>query len=166
MEEWQVLVLVILLVGALVRSTFGFGDAMVAMPLLSLVVDIRFATPLVGLMAVTISVTILAGHWRDVHVKSVGKLILATLVGIPLGIWILKGVHEDMMKAALGVIVVGFSVFKIFNPARFLLKNDRLVYMFGLGAGILGGAYNVNGVAAAIYGTLRRWDPEKFRATM
>jgi hypothetical protein len=36
----------------------------------------------------------------------------------------------------------------------------------GFIAGILGGAYNTNGPPVVIYGMLRRWDPEKFRATL
>jgi len=49
---------VILFVSALLRSTVGFGDALVAMPLLSLVLagvfaePMKFATPLVGLLAI------------------------------------------------------------------------------------------------------------------
>ena len=166
MEEWQILVLVILFLSALLRSTVGFGDALVAMPLLSLVVDMQFATPLVGLMAITISTVILVRHWRAVQVRSVLKMIGASVVGIPVGILVSKGLHEDVMKGFLGVIIISFSLFKIYNPKLFLLKHDKLVYGFGLAAGVLGGAYNVNGVVAAIYGTLRQWDPEKFRATM
>ena len=33
-------------------------------------------------------------------------------------------------------------------------------------AGILGGAYNTNGPPAVIYGMLKGWPPERFRATL
>lgn len=33
-------------------------------------------------------------------------------------------------------------------------------------AGILGGAYNVGGPPVILYGTLRRWPPAQFRATL
>ena len=33
-------------------------------------------------------------------------------------------------------------------------------------AGVLGGAYNTNGPPVVIYGALRRWPPERFRATL
>ena len=41
-------VVAVLFLGSLVRSTFGFGDALVAMPLLTLLIPIRVATPLVA----------------------------------------------------------------------------------------------------------------------
>jgi uncharacterized membrane protein YfcA len=40
------------------------------------------------------------------------------------------------------------------------------VVPFGLLAGILGGAYNTNGPPVVLYGALRRWPPERFRATL
>ena len=37
---------------------------------------------------------------------------------------------------------------------------------FGFFAGILGGAYNTNGPPVVIYGSLRKWSPATFRATL
>ncbi len=139
---------------------------MVAMPLLTMAVGLNVATPLVGLMGITASATILIRHWRDVHFKSLGLLIVSTLVGIPIGVRLLKGVHEDVMKTGLAIVIIAFSLYKIFRPKLLTLANDKLTVVFGLLSGILGGAYNTNGPPVVIYGTLRRWTPEKFRATL
>ena len=166
MDAFQAVILPIIFVAAFTRSIFGFGDAMVAMPLLSIAVGLNAATPLVGLMGVTISTIILIKHWQDVHFKSVWLLIVYTLIGIPIGVLLLKGVYENVMKSVLAFLIITFSLYKIFKPRLFTLANDRLACVFGLLAGILGGAYNTNGPPIAIYGTLRRWNPEKFRATL
>src|SRR5262249_18832426 len=46
------------------------------------------------------------------------------------------------------------------------LPNDRLAWAFGFGAGVLGGAYGMNGPPLVVYATLRGWSPEHFRATL
>ena len=166
MEAFQTIVLPIVFVATLTRSAFGFGDAMVGMPLLAMTIGLDTATPLVGLMGITASSAIHIGHWRDVHVKSVWPLIVYTLIGIPIGILLLKGVYENVMKTVLALVIIIFSLYKLFKPKLFALANDRLACIFGLASGILGGAYNTNGPPVVIYGTLRRWDPEKFRATL
>jgi uncharacterized membrane protein YfcA len=166
MEVSQTIILPMIFIATLTRSTFGFGDAMVGMPLLVMVIPLDTATPLVGLMGITASSTILIRHWRDVHVKSVWPLVVYTLIGIPIGILLLKGVYEDVMKTVLALVIIIFSLYKLFKPKLFTLANDRLACIFGLASGILGGAYNTNGPPVVIYGTLRRWDPEKFRATL
>jgi len=165
MDAFEV-ILPIVFIATLTRSTFGFGDAMVGMPLLVMVIPLEAATPLVGLMGITASSTILIRHWRDVHIKSVWPLILYTLVGIPIGILLLKGLYENVMKSILALVIIVFSLYKLFKPKLFTLANDKLACIFGLASGILGGAYNTNGPPVVIYGTLRRWAPEKFRATL
>ena len=46
------------------------------------------------------------------------------------------------------------------------LTDDRQAWLFGLSAGVLGGAYGMNGPPLVVYGALRRWSPEHFRATL
>ena len=166
MDAFETIVLPIIFIAALTRSTFGFGDAMVGMPLLVMAIGLNTATPLVGLMGITASATILIRHWRDVHFKSVWPLIVYTLIGIPIGILLLKGLYENVMKSVLALVIITFSLYKLFKPKLFTLASDRLACIFGLASGILGGAYNTNGPPVVIYGTLRQWDPEKFRATL
>ena len=166
MDTPQVVILPIIFIATLTRSTFGFGDALLAMPLLSMAVGLNVATPLVGLMGITTSTTILIKHWREVHFRSLYPLIISTLIGIPIGILLLKGVYENAMKLILAFIIIIFSLYKIFKPKLFTLTSDGSAYIFGLLAGILGGAYNTNGPPVVVYGTLRRWNPEKFRATL
>lgn len=48
-------VLAILFLSNLVQSTFSFGGALVALPLLALVLDVRTATPLMTLLSFTIA---------------------------------------------------------------------------------------------------------------
>jgi len=166
MDAFETVVLPIIFIAALTRSTFGFGDAMVGMPLLTMAIGLNTATPLVGLMGITASATILIKHWRDVHIKSVWPLIVYTLIGIPIGILLLKGLYENVMKSVLALVIITFSLYRLFKPKLFTLASDRLACIFGLASGILGGAYNSNGPPVVIYGTLRQWDPEKFRATL
>jgi uncharacterized membrane protein YfcA len=166
MDMFQAVILPIIFISTFARSTVGFGDAMIAMPLLAMAVGRNVATPLVGLIAITISITILIKQWRNVHFKSVSMLIVSTFLGIPVGILLLKGVYDDVMKLILAIVIIIFSLYKIFKPKLFTLANDKFACVFGFLAGILGGAYNTNGPPVVIYGSLRQWDPAKFRVTL
>src|SRR4051794_607541 len=61
---------------------------------------------------------------------------------------------------------MGFAVHPFLTPRTCVLKSDRLAWLFGFNAGVLGGAYGMNGPPLAIYGSLRRWKPDDFRATL
>jgi uncharacterized membrane protein YfcA len=71
-----------------------------------------------------------------------------------------------VVKAALAIIIMAFSIHALLNRDRHTLDDDRLAWLFGFQAGVLGGAYGMNGPPLAIYGSLRRWQPEHFRATL
>jgi uncharacterized membrane protein YfcA len=165
--EWVVaVVLAVIFTATLIRSSFGFGEALVAVPLLALVIDVKVAVPLAVLVSVTVALVILLQDWHKVHVDSAWRLVLATLFGIPLGLQLLTAVAEPIVKATLAVIIIAFSVYCLVSRTPFLLKTDRLAWAFGFGAGVLGGAYGMNGPPLVIYGALRRWSAQHFRATL
>jgi uncharacterized membrane protein YfcA len=165
MEIRFFIVVGILFLSSLCRSTFGFGDAMIAMPLLTISLGIKTATPLVALIGTSIAVSILLKQWTNVDIKSAWRLIISSLVGIPIGLLYLKNVNEDLVKLILAFFIILFSVYNVARPGLYL-RSEKYSFFFGLIGGILGGAYNTNGPPVIIYGTLRKWNPSKFRATL
>jgi hypothetical protein len=166
MEPSTLGVVVILFIAVLTRSTFGFGEALVAMPLLALVLPVEVAAPLVAFVSTTTSAAVLAQDWRSVHARAAGRLLAASLVGIPLGLLLLTQADERIVKAALALVIIGFSGFCLLGQRPLALHGDGLAWIFGLFAGVLGGAYNTHGPPLVIYATLRRWSAEEFRATL
>jgi uncharacterized protein len=92
--------------------------------------------------------------------------VLSTLFGIPLGLLLLKTVPEWIVKMILGTLIIAFALYSLAGRKPGELTNDRLAPFFGFAAGILGGAYGMNGPPLVVYGVLRRWQPAQFRATL
>lgn len=160
------MIIVILCLGALVRSTLGFGEALVAVPLLALLMPVERAAPVVVLMSVSIATLILIQDWRKVHLQSAAHLIVSTFLGIPVGLWLLHRLPANGVKGGLALIVVAVSIHGLRKRHVRTLGDDRLAWFFGFNAGVLGGAYGMNGPPLALYGALRGWRPEEFRATL
>jgi uncharacterized membrane protein YfcA len=156
----------VVFVATVIRSAFGFGEALIAVPLLALVIPVAVAAPLAVLVSITVAAVIVAQDWRHVHVGSAWRLVVATLFGLPLGLLALTQVPEPAVKATLAVVILAFSTYCLARRTLMELKDDRLAWLFGFGAGVLGGAYGMNGPPLVIYGTLRRWSAEHFRATL
>src|SRR5262245_6359236 len=156
----------VVFLATLVRSAFGFGEALVAVPLLALVIPIPVAVPLATLLSITVAAMILVQDWRKVHARSAWWLVFPTLFGIPLGLLVLTEVAPPMVKAVMAVGIIAFSCYCLSGRRKPQLTADRLAWAFGLGAGVLGGAYGMNGPPLLVYATLRGWTPEHFRATL
>lgn len=165
-DSLTLLVVAVFFGATLLRSALGFGEALIAVPLLAFVLPVRVAAPIAVLVSITVAAVVLAQDWRHVHARSAVRLVLSTLLGIPLGLFLLRTVPEPIVKGLLGVLVVGFAVSALRNRGSYELTDDRRAWLFGLTAGVLGGAYGMNGPPLVVYGTLRRWSPEHFRATL
>lgn len=159
-------VLAILFLATLIRSSFGFGEALIAVPLLALLIPVEVAAPVAALISVTVAGLIIAQDWRHVNFRSAGWLVFSTCFGIPLGLAMLTLLDERAVKAILAIVIIGFSWYCLTSRRPFTLTDDRWAWLFGFTAGVLGGAYGMNGPPLVIYGTLRRWRPEHFRATL
>src|SRR5580698_1040397 len=82
-------ILLIIFVATLIRSAFGFGEALVAVPLLAFFIPLNVAAPLAVLVSITIAAIVVVQDWRHIHLFSTGWLVLPTLFGIPLGVLLL-----------------------------------------------------------------------------
>lgn len=166
MDETTVTVIAVLLLATLIRSAFGFGEALVAVPLLALLIPVEVAAPIAALTSITVAGVVLIQDWSEVHLGSAWRLVVATLFGIPLGLLLLVRVPESLVKGLLAGVILLFSAHSLGRRRPSRLRNDRMAWLFGFGAGVLGGAYGMNGPPLVVYGSLRGWSPRHFRATL
>ena len=142
------------------------------MPLLVMVIELKTATPLVAFVLMTIAAVILLRNWRVADLGAVWRLVLSSCLGIPVGLFLLKGIPEGLMKIFLGILVILFSLYNLANrhlkiiDLRRVSGGSGLAYLFGFIAGVLGAAYNTSGIVITIYATLRDWSPDRFRSTL
>jgi uncharacterized membrane protein YfcA len=161
-------ILAIIFFATFIRSAFGFGEALVAVPLLALYLPLTVAAPLAVLISITIALVVVAQDWRKVHLRSTGWLFASTLLGIPLGLLLLTSSHQKAVKIVLALVILAFSLYSLIGSKPPELKKDSIPWLLGCGffAGILGGAYGMNGPPLVIYGAMRRWSAQHFRATL
>jgi uncharacterized membrane protein YfcA len=158
----------IVFAATLIRSTFGFGEALFAVPLLALALPLRLVTPLVVLLSITIAASVVAQDWRHVHLRGSLGLLLPSLAGIPCGLWLLASPYQLPVKLGLALLIIAFAAYGLLGRKPPHLPSDRLPWLLGCGfcAGVLGAAYGMNGPPLVVYGTMRRWSSQQFRATL
>jgi len=161
-------IVLISFVATLVRSTFGFGESLVAVPLFVLFIPLEVAVPLSVLISVLVALVVVIQDHRDIHIESAKWLIVYAILGIPFGLLILLYGNEYWVKIVLGLLIAGYSVYMLRARNAFRLEADSRGWLFVCGflSGVLGGAYGVNGPPLVVYGNLRQWSAQHFRATL
>lgn len=161
-------IIVVIFIATLIRSTLGFGESLVAVPLLALCLPLTTAVPVSVLMSITVAAIAVVQDWKKIHLKSAGWLVFFTIIGTPAGLWLLTAGNGSFVKAGLGILIILFSLYSLFNKKNIVLRSDGLVWLSGCGilAGIFGGAYGLNGPPLVVYGAMRKWTAQHFRATL
>ena len=161
-------ILTIVFIATLMRSTFGFGESLIAVPLLILIIPIEIAVPLSVLISIFIAAIIVLQDRKQIHFNSAKWLIGFAAFGIPIGLFLLIYGNENITKALLGLLIILYSGYSLLSKNTFKLKTDHKLWLFACGflSGILGGAYGLNGPPLVIYGNLRGWSAKTFRATL
>ena len=159
-------VMAVMFFAAIIRSAFGFGEALVAVPLLAMVLEVETASALVAIAGICNSVILLCTGRDSADWQGAAWLIVSALVGIPIGVYVLTHVPEPLVKRLLAIVVITFALFSLSSRRNFRLTSDYWAVPFGVVAGVLGGAYNTSGPPLVIFGTLRGWSPQQFRSTL
>lgn len=161
-------VLAVMFLATLIRSTFGFGESLFAVPLLALRIPVQMAAPVAVLASITIAAIVVVQDRRKIHLRSAAWLVFATLFGIPIGILMLKAIDPRAIKIVVSGIIITFAAYSLFGRTIPRLKNDSRKWLLGCGfcAGVLGGSCGMNAPPLVIYGAMRRWSAQEFRATL
>lgn len=161
-------ILAIVFIATLVRSTFGFGESLIAVPLLALLIPIEIAVPLSVLISILIAGFVVVQDRKQIQFKSAKWLIIFAALGIPFGLLLLIHGNENLTKLVLGIFIVLYSIYSLLskNSFRSIRDNKYLLFFCGFLSGILGGAYGLNGPPLVVYGNIRQWTAKDFRATL
>jgi len=148
------------------QSVSGFGIALVAMSILPAIVGIQTATPLVALIAIVLELYLFMRYRNAFNLQAIWRIILASLVGIPIGLYALKRVNPEIIVTFLGIILVAYAVYGLIQLTLPELEHPYWGFLMGFISGIIGGAYNTVGPPVIIYGNCRGWPPNEFKSNL
>jgi uncharacterized membrane protein YfcA len=162
-------VLGIVLGATVVQRVVGFGDALLAVPLLTFVVPLKSAVVIVLLIGTVTTTWLLLRFRSQVEWRTTRLLGAGTVVGLPVGVVILSVVSAIALRLALGVVVCIAAAW-IIASSRWLGRpggphTSRTVAM-GVFSGVLSTSLATNG-PPLVY-ELRRTGlvDDQFRATI
>jgi uncharacterized membrane protein YfcA len=162
----EALVVIVVFCASFVQTLSGFGFALMVMPLITFALGLRTAAPLVALAGLTLYTVNLLRHRAAFNLKEVLPVGIAAALGVPVGVWVLANANETLVRQLLGLMLVAYASYALARPKAPRLQSRRWAYPAGFAAGCLGGAYNTPGPPAIVYGSLRRWPKDEFRAAL
>ncbi|MEL6430702.1 MAG: sulfite exporter TauE/SafE family protein [Planctomycetota bacterium] len=140
------------LAGSLVKSISGVGLPLIAIPVISMLVDIETAVAVTALPNLALNLALV--YRERAHAaesRDLGVLGITNVVGAVLGTVALVSFPEEPLVAGLILVVVVYALRYFTNPAFHLerARARRLAPGVGLVAGVMQGAVGISGPVVA-----------------
>jgi uncharacterized membrane protein YfcA len=158
-------VIVIICIAAVLQSISGFGFSLLAMPLLSIFVDIQDAVVIATLCGIFTNAVHLRKDFQLVERSIARRISLSALIGMPLGVVVLSVFSATHMRAIIGAVIV---VLVFLMMRNFVLKTENSTVDIVLGAfsGLLATSVSTNGPPLVFLLQSKQLDPWRLRATL
>ncbi len=146
----------------------GFGASILIVPVLAQLLPLKFVVPMLVLLDFTALLMMRANQATQARdLGEIRSMLPFMLVGMALGVYLLKVAPERWLMLALGVFVAGYALFT-------LLRNKgvggTIARRWGAPVALLGGIgsslFGTGGPVYAIYVSRRLHDAGVMRATM
>jgi hypothetical protein len=151
--------------GGLANGLTGFGTGLTAIPIWLAAVSPVVAAQLAAAGGVAGQLQTLPAIWATIRWRDVAPYILAGLLGVPVGVALLPHVSIRAFKLGIGVILVVYCAFLLFNRGRLRITRSGTTssVLIGFASGILGGIAGISGALPTIWAGLRDFDKETKR---
>jgi len=156
----------VLFLAGFTNGLSGFGVALLAIPLLAILLDVKTVVPLVALAGLTTHIIVLVQLRHHFDWNKILPLILSAIPGVAVGALFLKHLDRAIILYILGILLIVYSVYSLFLriPVRDLKKG--WVYPFGFLAGVLGGALSAQGPPVIVYTSMQAWSKDQIKVTL
>ena len=143
----------------------GFGSTVVAVPLLALILPLKFAVPLMMLLDLAATVMLGARLRKGLRLDEAAWLIPFILAGMALGLTLLIRVAEEPLLLGLGLFVLLYAAYGLTRRGVPIVLARFWSVPVGLVGGALSALFGAGGVIFAMYFAGRIPDKEALRAT-
>ncbi|WP_027723212.1 sulfite exporter TauE/SafE family protein [Maridesulfovibrio zosterae] len=153
-------------IAGIMQGLTGFGCALIAMPLLAFVIDIKVAVPTCTLCAVFININMTHNLRNNLDRSKILPLIIGSIPGTILGLMIIKEVNGNYIRLFLGLLIATFASYSLLTKPVTLKISNRWGYFSGFLTGLLSATVSAGGPPTIIYSSLKDWGKDCFRATL
>jgi uncharacterized membrane protein YfcA len=139
------------LTAGLARGFSGFGAALIFIPLVSTALDPMTAAALLLIIDIVMGAPLFPRAWPIADKREVGTMLIGTLVGVPLGTYVLTRSDPVSIRWMIAALVLALLTLLISGWRHHGKPAAPLATGVGLVAGLCSGIAQVGGPTVVIY---------------
>ena len=163
--QWALGALIVA-VASFVHGLAGFGIGLVSLAFLPLIMSPVTAIVLMTVYTVVFSLGMLLPLRRAVERRALLLLVLGTIAGTPIGVWVLAALPGAVLTRLIGLTLIAIVLLEWRGVYPQRLPGRRWALGAGVAAGIAGGAVGTPGPPVILYTAAQPWSTRRVKATL
>jgi len=158
--------LLAIFLGGITQGLTGFGFALVSVPIMVILLSPKIVVPIVLMQSILINLIILLEARKWVNLKRIWPLMIAGIVGIPLGTYLLIVLDVGILRVFIGAVLIPFAIAS-FMGFKKQIKNEKLAFApVGFISGLLGASTTLAGPPVILFFVNQGVEKQTFRANL
>lgn len=156
------------LLAGFITGVSGLGAAMVAVPFISLFIDLHTVIPISTSLVVVLCLELGYIYHKNLLKKELIDMMIGSLPGLVLGTYILIIIPAPVLLLSIGIVMAAFVLWQFFHkiPPKAGSPSSLKAMFAGLISGILATSISFSGPPCAVYALHVRWTQKQTLATI
>ena len=164
--EQLAIVAVIVFAGALVFCTVGFGIGVASFPFLLLLLDPQTAVVVINTVSLPMFSLVIWQTRRQIPVRQVAPIAAAGLLGVPVGLLILRDADASILRIAIAGLIIALTLLAAFNTRWTLPRATPVGLTVGFAVSVLLNAFGVGGALMVLMWLSHRMSSHALRGSL
>ena len=164
--EQTLVVAAIVFGGALVFCTVGFGIGVASFPLLLLLLDPQTAVVVINSVSLLMFSLVIWQTRQHIPVRQVLPVAGAGLVGVPVGIFILRDADTGFLRIAIVALIIALTLLATLNIRWALPKSTPVELGVGFAVSVMLNAFGVGGALMVLAWLSHRMSSHALRGSL
>ena len=152
--------------GALVFCTVGFGIGVASFPLLLLLLEPQTAVVVINTVSLPMFLLVIWQTRQHIPVRQVLPIAAAGMVGVPVGIFILRDADTVFLRIAIAGLILALTLLAAFNTRWTLPKSTPVGLGVGFVVSVLLNAFGVGGALMVLAWLSHRMSSHALRGSL
>jgi len=126
----------------------------------------KIVVPIILIHSTLLTTVLLVGLRGEVDLKRIWPLIVAGIIGVPFGTYLLIGLDENISKIFIGSVII-LCALAFLKGFKRKIKNEKLAFVpVGFISGLLSGSAKMGGPPVIFFFTNQGMNKQAFRANI
>ena len=156
----------IVFVASIIRGFNGFGFSATCVSGFSFILPAIEIVPIILALEVMISIFMIPYVWKKIDWNFVFKIIIGSLLGIPIGLYLLRHLNPEVVHLAACLLIIFFSILLMRGFSYQKINNSYGKFFTGIVSGIMNGLSTLGGLPVTLFLLITSIQPAVIRGSL